>query len=678
VSSEQRTIRTGIPTTLGTELDGLLSSFVVASSARYRLERLLGRGTLFVTFAATRIGEEGAVPYVVKVLRPSLALAWPEGVRVLSRDQAKVMSILNDRVPPSPHVVRLLEAGEVPLDPSRGVDVSVPWLALELVDGGEHGTSLFDRVRHAVTSTGASIAPSSVLATLHGVARGLDWVHTHGLLHRGLSPNNVLVSGHGDRTIAKVTDVAIARPLGLPSDFGFAPGRDERVPIVSSEPYRAPEQYGRDPLGPTVDVFAFAALTRFVLIGHGPSPTDPSLEDEPALHPTFRLESEALAEIERTLERACAYDPSERPPTIDSLWSSLEPPLLAIAQARTDHGSLRSMARVVAPSAPTKWFWSERHRPRLETHDVHIRSIAPDPEGNALALGRIVRAAFDPMRASSTPASSADRLIYFDGMSWRALGSAPLIRTPRAVSSLGSGQWLVLGDGAHCELLEATGWHEIVRGGTTLHFDLAHADVSGAVAIVGSLPYEPPTLLVSVEGTWRAPLVLEGAACIAGIARLDDDGHVLVGRSAQGGPYLAAYDLASHHVRSQRPVGGAELVSIASDSFGTAFAIGAHGTVVRIARFPESVARLSCFVEQVATIDDLTSIAIGEGITWCTSSNAIFRRDREGESSRWTQVWMDDDPIPEQAAPLCALVARAKSVLAFNSRGVVVEGRPLG
>jgi serine/threonine protein kinase len=678
VNPDRRTLRTGIPTTLGTELEGLLSSFLPRDDgkARYRLERLLGRGTLFVTFAATRIGEEGAVPFVVKVLRPSLALAWPEGVRVLSRDQAKVMAILNDRVPPSPHVVRLLEAGELARDLSRGVDVNVPWLALELVDGGANGTSLFDRVRHAVTSSGASLAPSTVLATLRGVARGLDWVHTHGLLHRGLSPNNVLLSGHGAETIAKVTDVAIARPLGLPTDFGFAPGRDERLPIVSSEPYRAPEQYGHDALGPSVDVFAFAAVARFVLIGHGPSPVDPPMIDEPALHPAFRTEADSLAQIERTLSAACAYDPAERPPTVDSLWSELEPILVRVSEARLDPGSLRNIGREAARNQPGVWFWSERHRPHQERQEVHLHALSPDPEGNALGLGRLTRAG----AAESTrrpPHGAGDRLIYFDGMSWRALGSAPLLRTPRAVASVGTAQWLVIGDGAQCELLDANGWHEIVRGGTTttaLHFDLAYG-AGNVIAVVGSAPGEPPALLVSVGGVWRAPIVLEGAATVSALARLDAAGHVLVGRSSQGGPYVAAYDQATHHLRSQRPVGDAALFGLASDGFGTAFAVGAHGTVVRIQRFPETVGRLACVLEQVATVDDLTSIALAEGVTWCASAHAIFRRevvDRTTQS--WTQVWSDDDP----SAPIAALVARPSGLLAFTSRGVVIEGRPLG
>ncbi|MGZ5971369.1 MAG: hypothetical protein ACXWP4_27050, partial [Polyangiales bacterium] len=116
--NERRTLKSGLPSALGAELEGLVGALVPgAGGARFRLERILGRGALYVTFRATRIAREGAVPHAVKVLRPSLARAWPSGARLLSREQQRVLTILNERVPPSPHVLRLLELGELVLDP---------------------------------------------------------------------------------------------------------------------------------------------------------------------------------------------------------------------------------------------------------------------------------------------------------------------------------------------------------------------------------------------------------------------------------------------------------------------------------------------------------------------------------------------------------------------------------
>ena len=107
----RKTIKTGVPRQLAEELDRLAPTLITVPGARYRLEQVVGRGSLFVTFRATRIDEAGAVPHAVKVLRPSLSRAWPAGMRVLSREQAKVLAILNERVPPCPNVVRLLEIG---------------------------------------------------------------------------------------------------------------------------------------------------------------------------------------------------------------------------------------------------------------------------------------------------------------------------------------------------------------------------------------------------------------------------------------------------------------------------------------------------------------------------------------------------------------------------------------
>jgi hypothetical protein len=138
----RRTLKSGLPAGLTNELDGLIGALLPVDEgganpiARHRLERVLGRGSLFVTFQSTRIDPRGAVPYAVKILRPSLARILPRDARVLTSEQARSLAILNDRLPPHPHVVRLLEAGELARDAARSIDATVPWLALEHVPGG--------------------------------------------------------------------------------------------------------------------------------------------------------------------------------------------------------------------------------------------------------------------------------------------------------------------------------------------------------------------------------------------------------------------------------------------------------------------------------------------------------------------------------------------------------------
>jgi serine/threonine protein kinase len=642
--TDRRTVKSGLPSALGAELEGLVGALVPgANGARYRLERVLGRGALYVTFRATRIAKEGAVPHAVKVLRPSLARAWPAGARLLSREQHRVLTILNERVPPSPHVIRLLEIGELGRDESRGVDEPVPWLALELIDSEGRGASLFDRVRASVSESGAALDPASAESILRGVALGLDWVHQHGLLHRALSPSNVLISGLRDESIAKIADVAIARPAELPARFGV---EIPTTAILSSAPYRAPEQDDPDAaIGPACDVFSLAMLVRFVLTGRGPD--DAPLAASTTLHPAAR-NPEALAQLDDAIARCTTKQPEDRPATAHSAWwELLAPPLrtlamssdgfLARVHARTSTG------RVIPP--PTSWVWTERHRPE---RTLSIEAIAPDAEGHALAL-------------------DDGRLSYFDGSGWRAPPTSSL-HTIHAVARLAPGAFIAIGRGpaaARASRLDAEGWLPAVD--------------RPAEAFVAALVHEGMMLLVAKSGdelslvTAVAELRLEGARAIHALAPLDDRAVVLVGESTTGAPYVATFDARTTTLRPQPPPANGRL-RCAAGALGDAWIGGPHGTVVLARRVLESVARLRTAREQVPTHEDIGALAVApDGTPWCAAGSALFRRGSSAGDAVWHPVFNE----PE-IGPLVAIAPRSAGVVAFAANGTVVEGRALG
>lgn len=671
---DRRTLRSGLPKTLTTELEGLTGALIAASptgvlvdAARYRLERVVGRGVLFVTFQATRIDRAGAVPFAVKVLRPSLVRAWPEGVKVLSRDQARVLAILNDRLPPSAHVVRLLDGGELARDETRGVERTVPWLALEWVDGGPAGTSLFSRARTAVSDTQAAVDPRTALAILRGIARGLDFVHRHGLLHRGLSPNNVLLVGHGARTIAKVEGVSIARPAGLPPGFGFERGEGETLPVTASLPYLAPEQFAERSraLGPAVDVFAFGAVARFVLTGLGPTTHDPPLIEATHLHPTFRRLPSAMRAIDRALVMAASFEPDERPATIESMWALLEPHLREVAiRAEADDVPIspprpRSEEDEVEPARGV-WVWTERHRPE---GGLKVRAASFDEQGHALSIARAAGSRTDDVR-----------LLYFDGRAHVPM-IAPTIAPEQLaqVGYLGLGRWALLAMAGRAVLLEEGGHRELLREGR-LVLQAACGEVDRRLAIVGASASSAPMLHVLDRGVPRGALSLDGAAVVTSLVELDDRGLVLVGRALTGGPYIATYDHEQHHVRPQSPPGQAPLTAVASHGDGVAYAVGAGGLAVRITRFSRAAARLQCTPEPTTTAEDLVAVSLDErGTPWAAGRGIVLRRTPTASAVAWAPSFRDAD-----SAPIVALAARRAFVLAMTVDGVVLEGRSLG
>jgi serine/threonine protein kinase len=215
-----------------------------------------------VAFLADRVTAEGQCRAVVKILRPAMAYD-PALSSLVVQKEVVALQRLNDQVPPSPFVVRLLDTGEVTLE--RGNEVlRLPWIAIEYVHGGVEGTTLAKRVRCSIDRTGFAFDRARAARLVGCLTRALIMVHKAEVIHRDVKPDNVLCCGYGDDEIFKVADFGLARPSGLPGTFSAI------AAIVGTQGYAPPEQLDlRDPgaIGPSTDVFALAATIFSALTG---------------------------------------------------------------------------------------------------------------------------------------------------------------------------------------------------------------------------------------------------------------------------------------------------------------------------------------------------------------------------------------------------------------------------
>src|SRR6266571_3394432 len=95
------------------------------------------------------------------------------------------------------------------------------------------------------------------------VADALAFAHGHGLVHRDVKPQNVLLTPDGE---AKVTDFGIAR------SFEVEHGMTQTGTVLGTSNYLSPEQAGGKPTTPSTDVYSLGVVVYELLTGEVPFP----------------------------------------------------------------------------------------------------------------------------------------------------------------------------------------------------------------------------------------------------------------------------------------------------------------------------------------------------------------------------------------------------------------------
>lgn len=218
------------------------------ASTRYELLRLLGSGGMAQIFEATAVAESGIQRRVaIKRILPRLAV--DQRMQQLFFEEARVASQLHHG-----SIVQILDYGE--LDGSQ-------FLVMEYVDGldakaaVENGRKAKKPIPEAV-ALHITCALSEALRYVHAL-RGDDG-QTLGVVHRDVSPHNVLLSWEGDVKL---------------SDFGIALERDRKLHTTAGivrgkMHYLAPEQLLGERATSASDVYALGATLHALLAGTPP------------------------------------------------------------------------------------------------------------------------------------------------------------------------------------------------------------------------------------------------------------------------------------------------------------------------------------------------------------------------------------------------------------------------
>jgi eukaryotic-like serine/threonine-protein kinase len=273
---------------------------------KYRLITLLATGGMGEVFLARHEGPGGFSKSVVikRILRH---LASDQGFIEMFKNEAKLAAQLQH-----PNIVQIFELGH-----DAGSDT---WfIAMEFV----HGRSLRSAIEHALVQH--KRCPPRVAARLVADAlHGLGFAHRLtdeagrplGLLHRDISPDNVLVAFSGqvklvDFGIAKATVGArnVTRTGALKGKFS----------------YMAPEQFvAGATLDPRTDLYAAGVLLHELLTNERPACVPKTAEDALAPRQPFTPREDLPPAMNDILRRALAPEREGRWESADAMAQALE------------------------------------------------------------------------------------------------------------------------------------------------------------------------------------------------------------------------------------------------------------------------------------------------------------------------------------------------------------------
>jgi eukaryotic-like serine/threonine-protein kinase len=312
---------------------------------RYELEEVVGHGGMSTVYKAHDSLLERNV--ALKVLHQQ----YNEDEDFVERFKREARSVAQLQ---HPNIVTVIDRGE---------EAGRQYIVFEFIDG--------ENLKELVVRKGR-LGLRDALEIALEVARGLAFAHDHGLVHRDVKPQNVLLNGDGR---AKVTDFGIARSLDV--DHGVT----QTGTILGTSNYIAPEQASGQPVDAQTDVYSLGIVLYEMLTGELPFPGESFVAvamkhiQEPSPN-VLDVRGDLPLRVAEMVDRALEKDPEHRFPTMDAFAAEIEANL-----AELDRGEDGAVTMVV-PAAQR--LQKPRHRKRVTPLPLLIGLLG------ALAIAAVV------------------------------------------------------------------------------------------------------------------------------------------------------------------------------------------------------------------------------------------------------------------------------------------------
>lgn len=325
--------------------DSLIGAII---AGRYLIQRKIGQGGMGQVYVAehVRMGRQCAI----KVLSRELS----NDVQAVSRfaREATNASRINDV-----HVAHIYDFGETP---EHGV-----YLAMEFVDGQPLGKLVAD---------GGPLPGGRAIAIAVQVATALEAAHAEGVIHRDLTPNNIMIGrAHDGSDMVKVVDFGIAKAT---EDLGS--GLTRTGFVIGTPQYMSPEQFVGGSVDARSDIFQLGCLLFEMLTARPPFGT-----------------ASGAGQIARRLT-APAPDPRVENPSVAPVLSDVVRKALAVGPDE------RYQSAVEMRGALTSALAGSRAAPPSAVPDATDREPRPEPDATIAAGGTDASLVTGPKVARAT------------------------------------------------------------------------------------------------------------------------------------------------------------------------------------------------------------------------------------------------------------------------------------
>ncbi|HEX5073457.1 MAG TPA: protein kinase [Gemmatimonadaceae bacterium] len=306
--------------------DGPAAALPEVLAGRYRVGRELGHGGMATVYLAR--DEKHGRDVAVKVIRQDLSASL--GHERFLRE-IEIAARLRH-----PNIVPLYDSGEV----GGSLFFVMPY---------EEGQSLRERLR-----VGGALPIADAFNVMRDVARALAYAHEHGVVHRDIKPDNVMLSGG----TAVVTDFGIAKALSAALTGSGDATLTQAGTVIGTPSYMAPEQATGDAAADhRADIYSFGCLAYELFAGHPPFQEKAShlliaahLATVP--RPITELRADVPQPVADLLARCLAKDSADRPQHARDLLPILDAGATAAPASTTPHRSAKPR------SLTGSWRWA--------------------------------------------------------------------------------------------------------------------------------------------------------------------------------------------------------------------------------------------------------------------------------------------------------------------------------